>query len=179
VRYIGYTQHFERAGLIAVDSVPNLGLNVLVIALAFVMIPVSALFLKNCKTRLPRISQLVRGYFLYSFLYRFLMEQSLYLNVVIMVQFYHFKFDNLITSTSAVLSTILASVLFTFPFVQFYNLYRNRNKLNDKDFKARHGSLYEHVQPQGKGPAITVFLFFMRRMLFGVIAVFLSKYPTL
>ena len=88
-------------------------------------------------------------------------------------------FDTIDDVVSNIFSLCISVLMFPMPIYTFVVLYRNRNKLANKDFKSKHGALYENMRPQGVGPAIFTTLFFVRRLLFAVIALTLIENPTL
>ena len=129
-------------------------------------------------TKGQKLIKYFKDHFEFTFIYKILIEQAIFFYVIIFIQLYNVNFDTTDHTVSNIFTLFISFFMFPIPFYTFFILYKNRNKLDNKEFKRKHGALYEDMRPRGIGPAIFTAMFFIRRFLFAVIALTMIENPT-
>jgi divalent metal cation (Fe/Co/Zn/Cd) transporter len=80
---------------------------------------------------------------------------------------------------SAVLSFIIGALMFMTPLLTLYFAFTKLNKVEEPNFKAKYGSLYEGLKTDSKIHLLCNFIFTCRRAILIVMTVFLSDYPAI
>ena len=78
---------------------------------------------------------------------------------------------------SSIFSAGLLFLTVLFPFFIFFFMQKMQPRLNEEVYVIRVGSLYEGLKVSSLMPLMYNVLFIGRRLIFGVIVVFLKDYP--
>ena len=84
------------------------------------------------------------------------------------------KIDTKEETINATLTIITAIVICSFPPFTYFLLHKNKERLQDEDFKGRFESLYLNVETKIDRSILMMSLFVMRRLLYSLNIVFLE-----